>query len=433
MRHIKERVRARVRHPSNNNNNNNNNNLRLLLPSRVPWKRDFLPKCGFREKKTTKKKRTQAAIVGTNTKGGEKSRTTENKRGFALYDISTQKHALLFVFWGVTTTRNIIIIIIMGGGLCCGPSGDCCESTPDPPAVIHPDPTGASRFVVKKCSRLNKDYVVYSKRVNESKKWLFLNQSRTKEGEWVYELENYVREDPAFPKRGEILWRCAYDERPTFRFARVERNFGSRSHHGECQFDEEKDAEYTGPRTYYAEGELGKDYCEAHKYRMQSEAKCHSIKVDGFEYTFVCDSRGWVSKEQRYWLEEEVERDKEGNVVHRRMVENSSTSYDSRVSKISYVVYDKDKNVLDEFACTSGGDEVGGRLGQSEIHSRCFDASFEYHKFFNGWLCGFGTWTHRVHTKEGIDPGFALIFGHICCTEFGPREIKKDLNADLPF
>lgn len=324
-------------------------------------------------------------------------------------------------------------------GRCCGPS-DCLESTPDPPAVIHPDPTGASRFVVKKCSRFNKDYVVYSKRVNESKKWLFLNQSQdttTEKGgtKWVYELENYVREDPAFPKRGEILWRCVYDERPTFRFARVERKFGrsGSSHQVESQFDEDKDAEYMGPRTYYAEGELGKDYCEAHKYRMQSEAKCRSIKVDGFEYTFVCDSRGWVSKEQRYWLEEEVERDKEGNVVHRKMVEKSSTSYDSRVSKISYVVYDKDKNLLDEFACTSGGDEVGGRLGQSEIHSRCFDASFEYHKFFNGWLCGIGTWTHRVHTKEGIDPGFALIFGHICCTEFGPREIQKDLNADLPF
>ena len=227
-------------------------------------------------------------------------------------------------------------------GLCCGPS-DCMESTPDPPAVIHPDPTGASRFVVKKCSRLNKDYVVYSKRVNESKKWLFLNQSKdetTEKGgeKWVYELENYVREDPAFPKRGEILWRCVYNERPTFRFARVERNFGSgSSHQVESRFDEDKDAEYTGPRTYYAEGELGKDYCEAHKYRMQSEAKCRSIKVDGFEYTFVCDSRGWVSKEQRYWLEEEVERDKEGNVVHREMVEKSSTSYDSRVSKISYV------------------------------------------------------------------------------------------------
>ena len=79
-------------------------------------------------------------------------------------------------------------------GRCCGPS-DCMESTPDPPAVIHPDPTGASRFVVKKCSRLNKDYVVYSKRVNESKKWLFLNQSQdetTEKGgeKWWYELKN---------------------------------------------------------------------------------------------------------------------------------------------------------------------------------------------------------------------------------------------------
>ena len=104
-------------------------------------------------------------------------------------------------------------------GRCCGPS-DCLESTPDPPAVIHPDPTGASRFVVKKCSRFNKDYVMYSKRVNESKKWLFLNQSQdttTEKGgeKWVYELENYVREDPAFPKRGEILWRCALKYRRT--------------------------------------------------------------------------------------------------------------------------------------------------------------------------------------------------------------------------
>ena len=307
---------------------------------------------------------------------------------------------------------------------CCD---NLCESTTRPPLEIHPDPEGASKFAVKKCSRFNKDYVVYSKRVHESKKWLFMNQSHDKDkGDWVYELENYVREDPAFPTRGEILWRCTYDEFPKFRFARVERDSYK------CYFDDADDAEYTGTRVYYHGGELGKDYCEAQKYRMQSDAKCASVKVGGFEYTFVCDSRGWVSKEKRYWLEEGKERDKDGKVISTRMVERSRVYYDYEVSKISYVVYDKNKNVLDEFVCSSGGSEVG-RLSQSEIHSECFDASFKYHKFLNGWLCGCGTWTHHVHTKEGIDPGFALILGHICCTEFGPKEIGKDLNDNFPF
>ena len=203
------------------------------------------------------------------------------------------------------------------------------------------------------------------------------------------------------------------------------------SHQVESQFDEDKDAEYTGPRTYYAEGELGKDYCEAHKYRMQSEAKCRSIKVDGFEYTGNSPNLMGVEESQRTGSKKRSRETKREtlyigkwwrNRAHRTILEcpKSVTSCTIRT-----------KTCSTRIACTSTP-EVGEQTVKSEIHSRCFDASFEYHKFFNGWLCGFGTWTHRVHTKRHRSRFCAHLWAHLL---YGirTREIKKDLNADLPF
>jgi len=43
---------------------------------------------------------------------------------------------------------------------------------------------------------------------------------------------------------------------------------------------------------------------------------------------------------------------------------------------------------------------------------------------------GFQTTRTKSKRKPGIDPGFALLFAHICITEFAPDEIKKDLHPN---
>lgn len=275
--------------------------------------------------------------------------------------------------------------------------------------------------MLKSLSSFNKDYEVYSKRIEPEKRWLFMNQTTSKAGESVYELENYVREDPAFPKRGEILWRCKYDEHPQFVFAAIHEN-------GSCEFQSKEDCAYGGRPVYSHGGELRKDFLVASKYRMETDAICTSVKVQGFEYKASVSSRGWLLKECKYWKERVEHRDKDGKVVRVTHEERHSTTYNQKVVKISYKIFAKDGSLLDEFDLNNGSD-VHYDHSRNTISSKVFDASFEKVKTF---LC-FSTITHKIQTKEGVDPGFCLIFGHICCTEFGPQEIENDLCSSRPF
>eukprot|EP00976_Prorocentrum_cordatum_P117760 1196357-Prorocentrum_minimum.AAC.6 len=59
----------------------------------------------------------------------------------------------------------------MGG--CCS-----CQSVPDAPDEIIADPVPGQdwHFVVESLGRFNSDYAVYQEKIDNDRKWLFLNQ-----------------------------------------------------------------------------------------------------------------------------------------------------------------------------------------------------------------------------------------------------------------
>jgi hypothetical protein len=64
----------------------------------------------------------------------------------------------------------------------------------------------------------NKDYEVYRDAVDENNRWLFINR----EGKGFFDptgfidLENYTRIDPENKKKGQVLWKLKYNEKPHF-------------------------------------------------------------------------------------------------------------------------------------------------------------------------------------------------------------------------
>ena len=90
-------------------------------------------------------------------------------------------------------------------------------------AKTMPTLEGPEDFVVKKQGMFSDDYLVYKGgdaadgKVDETTRWMFLNKT----GNWwsgdaKIELENYIREDPDHPKKGQVLWIATFTDRPHF-------------------------------------------------------------------------------------------------------------------------------------------------------------------------------------------------------------------------
>ena len=58
-----------------------------------------------------------------------------------------------------------------------------------------------------------------------------------------------------------------------------------------------------------------------------------------------------------------------------------------------------------------------------------FDSPFFTTTAEGGW---FTASNYKCETKSGIDPALALLFSHLCTTEYSPAEIKRDLTPSTP-
>ena len=58
-----------------------------------------------------------------------------------------------------------------------------------------------------------------------------------------------------------------------------------------------------------------------------------------------------------------------------------------------------------------------------------FDSPFFTLRLEGGW---FNPSIYRITTKPGIDPCLAVLFAHLCATEYSVAEIKSDLNIRTP-
>ena len=58
-----------------------------------------------------------------------------------------------------------------------------------------------------------------------------------------------------------------------------------------------------------------------------------------------------------------------------------------------------------------------------------FDSPFFSLQLEGGW---FSPSIFRISTKPGIDPCLAVLFAHLCATEYSVAEIKHDLDVNTP-
>jgi hypothetical protein len=270
---------------------------------------------------------------------------------------------------------------------------------------IHHHPQGPSKFVVKSCSMFNKDYEVYRDAVDVNNRWLFVNRS----GKGMFDptgyidLENYVRINPEDKKKGQVLWKAKYNERPSFQMGM---SLGA---------DSEDDGDSNGmvqslTGMFSRMANTGNHRFYSMKWRTFSEAKIRSVKTPGQEYSVKIKAKGYCTRTVNITYE----RDENGH-RHRRV----SVQDHEYVTKISYKIKQADGSTIERFDMYPGD---GGYFSGPEMVWECgaFTA-----KLKGGF---FSNYPHEIETKPGIDPGFALIFAHICVTEFAPDEIKKDLK-----
>lgn len=230
----------------------------------------------------------------------------------------------------------------------------------------------------------NKDYEVFRDEVAPNQRWLFLNKEGKAFSDKAYiDLENYVRNDPENPKKGEVLWRAKYDEHPNFK--------------QEYQSDSSSDG-------FSSDGFRPSRRKLQMKWKLETKATIKSVKFKGQEFKVKVKAKGTAQRIVR------ITRDEEGKLVKHY--------HDSeKVKKISYKIKNKATGDTIDYFKIKGLSKSSG-----ELKWKCgaFKSSLDGGFFFPG--------NTEVFTRGGVDPGFSLIMAHICSTEFGPNEIKGDLH-----
>jgi hypothetical protein len=153
--------------------------------------------------------------------------------------------------------------------------------------------------------------------------------------------------------------------------------------------------------------QMGENRFYSMKWRTFSEAKLKSVKTPGGAYSVKIKAKGYCTRQ----VSVHYTRDEEGH--QRRNVNVTDKEY---VTKISYKIKTADGTTIDRFDlfCCEG----------SDLKWECAAFTAELR---GGWI---SKYPHEITTKPGIDPGFALLFAHVCVTEFAPDEIKKDLKPN---
>jgi hypothetical protein len=248
----------------------------------------------------------------------------------------------------------------------------------------------------------NKDYEVYRDGVAPENRWLFLNR----EGKGLFDptgyidLENYTRIDPNNKKKGQVLWKLKYNEKPHFQMGM---SLGADS---EDDGDDNPNVRNVTDMFKRMMQQTGENRFYSMKWRTFSEAKLKSVKTPGGSYSVKIKAKGYCTRQ----ISVHYTKDPETG----RQVRHQSVTDHEYVTKISYKVKTEDGTTIDRFDLFCCED--------SDLKWECAAFTAELR---GGWI---SKYPHEITTKPGIDPGFALLFAHVCVTEFAPDEIKKDLK-----
>jgi len=199
------------------------------------------------------------------------------------------------------------------------------------------------------------------------------------------DLENFVRNNPSTPEKGEILWYAKFDSSPKYK-----REYDDDSSDDECWSD---------GGDYFDFFRNRRENHYAMKWKMLSEVRIEPSKRPGGSYLLRVKAKGTATRKVKYELDDAGERQRK--------------YYDhERVKSVSYKLVQKvDGAEVDTWKIH--GDLNRGR----QCNFDCVLFTAEEHRGVN-----------RVSTKPQCDPALSLLVAHICATEYDTNAVKKNFR-----
>ena len=310
---------------------------------------------------------------------------------------------------------------------------------------------------IKQTAWLSRDYTVYSNPEQRTKgencirhnSWFFLNKSGDRGGKVCVELENFVRgKDPNNAKRGQLLWRADFTERPHF-WQNV-REPGSPA--GDfpfalphmIQWGGEADLEYThrlvksrSRRYPYGYPRLKKTLiCNFHMITHAtlasdgSEIACSGVPIlprKAFGRDVCLRVQAFGTAVAKYYEVQQKHKDDNGRTYYTYHMMMDMTEH---VELTEFALLDRNDLSMNTAVVSDTGEPVVfvfcGDISDNTANYEC--------PLFTVVQNG-GFWSNYppcVTTKPGCDPALAILIAHLMLKEYSTKEIKNDFRPLFP-
>ena len=310
---------------------------------------------------------------------------------------------------------------------------------------------------IKQTAWLSRDYTVYSNPEQRTKgencirhnSWFFLNKSGDRGGKVCVELENFVRgKDPNNAKRGQLLWRADFTERPHF-WQNV-REPGSPA--GDfpfalphmIQWGGEADLGYTqrlvksrSRRYPYGYPRLKKTLiCNFHMITHAtlasdgSEIACSGVPIlprKAFGRDVCLRVQAFGTAVAKYYEVQQKHKDDNGRTYYTYHMMMDMTEH---VELTEFALLDRNDLSMNTAVVSDTGEPVVfvfcGDISDNTANYEC--------PLFTVVQNG-GFWSNYppcVTTKPGCDPALAILIAHLMLKEYSTKEIKNDFRPLFP-
>eukprot|EP00636_Phaeomonas_parva_P001144 CAMPEP_0118882272 /NCGR_PEP_ID=MMETSP1163-20130328/21551_1 /TAXON_ID=124430 /ORGANISM="Phaeomonas parva, Strain CCMP2877" /LENGTH=300 /DNA_ID=CAMNT_0006819267 /DNA_START=62 /DNA_END=964 /DNA_ORIENTATION=- len=295
----------------------------------------------------------------------------------------------------------------------------CCESTPDVPDNIIPDPDydGSQTFTIKRLSMFNSDCEALRGHNpdGDNDRWFFLNKSKDS-GSAIIEVENYVRDDEENPKKGQVLWSASFTDRPQFSATPSKRigDIGSFAFDMICGFftGESPVQEISDDMHYVNKAKArdrGEDYTRIIKWRLQTDA---TVKAGTRLDQFLCGSDPMTLKVYSQGAAV-CTYDKQTNEEGHTHWQKDTYEF---VDYVDFQLKKTDDTIVAQWRVTGDSfDQQSAILDTSMFYTNAEDRG-----------------KVKVTTKEGYDPTLCLLLAHVVNLEYSVDAIKSDFSPSFP-
>jgi len=332
------------------------------------------------------------------------------------------------------------------GGCCCFG----CDSTPDVPENIIPDPENGEvcEFTIQRCgwTGFSRDCQAFKGlgEAEEANRWLFLNKSgSTWGGNCKMAVENFIREKPDNPKEGQILWEADFVDSPYFQqYLRVpdSAKFGVMLNElGGALGGFGMGMGFQDDDYYYNHGGgWSRDYvCTLFiNWTLNTHAKMRTETRQGYG----CDLKLGVfasgTAVARYYEVEEhhEERDDEGNVKRRWTTKRWEKDVREYVDIVQFCLVTGNAGPGFQegqlLALPDGSPAKWQLPGDASDWTQNYDTPYFAVQQEGGW---FSKKDKKIITKPMLDPALCLLIGHLGTSEFSAAGIKEAFHPDFPY